>query len=789
MMRNAIASLLLLFPTILVAQDPMLPVTIDDQGRVLLEVRAPGTTMIHTSTLVTGLGATSPLLDRGQMGDVSLVRFERHGPRVLLVRFNDVHTTSATGAAARRAVAESFPRSVLASFEIVEERDDVMVVDATAFVLGDNFGIADALRQAGRGRASLDRSRSVPLSTGTGAFPRNTELRALLTFTVEEPDAVLRRHAPDGRSVSFEHQHSFLALPSDGYRPRAFHPRAGTFPHVVFDFSQGLNTDYRRRWIWRWRLVPSDRAAYQRGELVTPVNPIVYYLDPAIPEPYRTAFIEGGMWWNRLFEAAGFRNAFRIEPLPAGADPMDARYNVIQWVHRSERGPSIGPSYRDPRTGELIRALVRMDSYRSLVNHDIWMGFRPAAGANGLAFDSEGMAMARRRQHAAHEIGHTLGFAHNFIAATHNRASVMDYPVPLVTLDSDGGIDLSRAYEPGPGAFDRFAVRYAYTWFPDAAAERAGLAAIVREADAAGLRFITGGHAGPDGAFPDATTWVEGSNMLEALQRTLGVRARLIEAFDERALDPGEPYWFLNKRFAHVYLHHRTALQGAIKHIGGIEFSYALMGEPAVPVRRVPAEAQHAALDGILTAMDPRQLEVPDRIATLIPPQPHGWDDGWMWTGETAPIESDSGDVFNGLYVAHALAQEIADGLLHPERMNRALAAHNADAAYPGPDEVIAALIDRTWGEAEDPVAMVAQRAALDALLDLAGDARSAPAVRALAERRLAVLQESLERRRRGDGIGQAHRETARRDIMRYFAGDDDSELRPRPEPIPLPWP
>jgi hypothetical protein len=203
----------------------------------------------------------------------------------------------------------------------------------------------------------------------------------------------------------------------------------------------------------------------------------------------------------------------------------------------------------------------------------------------------------------------------------------------------------------------------------------------------------------------------------------------------------------------------------------------------------VPAEAQHAALEGILAALDPRQLEVPDRITTLIPPQPFGWDDGWMWSGETAPIASDSGDVFNGLHVAHAMAQEIADGLLLPERMNRALAAHSADAAYPGPDEIIGALIDRTWGEADGTIATAAQRAALDALLDLAGDARSAPAVRALAERRLAVLQESLERRRRGDIIGQAHRETALRDIVRYFAGDDELELRPRPAPIPLPWP
>jgi hypothetical protein len=771
----------------------MLPVTVDaENGKVLLEVRALDTDLIHTSTLVTGLGAPSPLLDRGQMGEVSLVRFERHGPRVLLVRVNDSHRVLDGNTALAQSVAESFPRSILAAFEIVDERDDALVVDATAFMLEDTYGIAQGLQNADRGRASLDRARSYVDARNTAAFPRNTEIRAVLTFKVEEPDAVLRRHAPDARSVTFEHQHSFLALPDDGYTPRVFHPRAGSFPHVFFDFAQGLDTDYRRRWIWRWRLVPSDPEAYLRGELTPPVTPIVYHLDPAIPEPYRSAFIEGGMWWNRVFEEAGFRDAFRIEPLPEGADPMDARYNVLHWVHRSERGPSVGPSYRDPRTGEIIRALVRMDSYRSLVNHDIWMGFRPAAGPNGPALDSEAMAMARRRQHTAHEIGHTLGLAHNFIAATQGRASVMDYPVPLVTLDDDGNIDLSDAYAPGPGAFDRFAIRYAYTWFPDAASERAGLAAIVREADAAGLRFITGGDASPAGSIPAATTWVEGDDMRAALQRTLAVRARLIEAFDERALDPGEPYWFLNKRFAHVYLHHRTALQGATKYLGGVEYSYALMGEGLVPTRRIPADEQRAALELLLSALDPQQLQVPDRVVDLMAPQPFGWSSGWMWSGETAPMNSDSGAVFNPLYIARSLAQEIVDGVLHPERMHRLQAAHASDPAYPSPDEVLGTLVDRTWGSSEGPHAALSravQRAVLDGLLDLAGDERTGAMVRAVAERRLIVLQDALERQRRGEPEDRAHREAAHRDIARYLAGDDDPARRPRPAPIPLPWP
>ncbi len=778
------------------AAEGLLPLHYDrDEGRILLEIPALDAPLIYTNTLAGGAGTTSPLLDRGQTGVNALVRFERHGPKVLLVQDNTDHRALDGREASRLAVAESFPRSVLAAMPVESDDDNGLVVDATDFILSDVWGVTERLRAAEAGEAELDRTRSHINERFSGSFETNTEIRAALTFNVRNAAARLAHHLPDPRVMSIEQHHSFIALPEDGYSPREFHPRAGIFPHMFFDFSLPLTSDYRQRWIARWRLVPSDPDAYLDGELVEPENPIVYHLDPAIPEPYRTAFREGGLWWNQAFEAAGFKDAFRILDLPEDANPMDARYNLIHWVHRQERGPSVGPHYNDPRTGEIIRTVVRMDSFRSLVNHDIWMGFLPAAGRDGLALDAEEMAMARRRQHSAHEIGHTLGLAHNFIAASHARASVMDYPVPLVRLDDDGHLDLSDAYADGIGDFDRFAIRYAYTWFPDADAEREGLQAIVDELDDSGLRFITGGHAAPQASMPDATVWVEGNDMFEATERTLTVRARLLENFDERALNAGEPHFLLNKRFAHVYLHHRTALQGLTKHVGGMDFAYTLAGDDLAPTAVIPADRQRAALELLLSALEPDALSVPERVNRLMTPEPFGWSTGWRGWVDERLIESPAGTAFDPTDLAHSLAQELIDNLLHRERLARVASFHARDPEQPSLHEVFDALLAATWGQQDGGVLReLTQRAALDGLLDLAGDARATARVRAAAAAALSRLQAQLDAAGRGrraatDADREAHLAAARRDLRRYFDGRDDPELRPRPAPVPLPWP
>jgi len=775
------------------ADDHLLPVRHDTAtGRVLLTILRPGEDMLYLNTLATGLGSMAAGLDRGQTGSEALVRFERRGARVLLVQRNTAFRAASGDEALRRSVEEAFPQSVLASFAIEEDGKGGITVDATDFLLSDVYGVAGQLRNARLGAFRSDRDRSYIDGAVTRSFTSNTEIRSVLTYVSDDPGADIHRHAPDGRSITLQQHHSFVRLPDPPLAMRPFDPRAGLFPISFFDFAQPFDADYRSRGVVRWRLEPRDPAAYVRGETVEPVTPIVYYMDPAIPEPYRSAFIDGGRWWNEVFEAAGWRNAFRIEPLPADADPMDARYPVIYWVHRTERGPSVGPSYRDPRTGEIIGTVVRMDSYRSLVDHDIYMGLVPAAGAEGLQLTAEQFSMARRRQHAAHEIGHTLGLAHNFIAATQDRASVMDYPYPLVRLDPQGRLDISEAYRASPGPHDILAIRYAYTWYPDAAAEAAGLRQLVRDAEAQGLRFVADAHAGAAGSIPGASQWVEGADMLSALERTMAVRRLLIDRFDTRAAQPGEALAVLNRRFAHVYFHHRYALTGAIKYIGGMDFGYAIAGEPTVTTRIAPPDDQRAALQRVLGALAPAELRIPDRVTTLLPPVPFGYD------ADLTLVPTPAGTAFDPLAAAHSLAQEILNGILHPERAARLVSFNARDTANPGLDEVLAAMVDATWGRSAQPddgagmdasLRRIAQRATLDAMLDLAASASATAQVRAITGDHLTALARQLATPGATTGEERGHRATAARDIERYLEGRLDPAARPRPAHVPLPWP
>lgn len=776
------------------AQDaPLVGVRVDaDRNRLLLEVPQArlGQDLLHQVVLATGGGQGALGLDRGQTGNEAVVRLERRGKRLVLLRDN--WTVRALGAseASRRAAAEGFPTSVVAQFPIERDSAGLITADATGLFLSDAYGIAEGIRRAQGGGARVDASRSWFDAARTKAFPRNAEIHAVLTFGVDNPGGALRRWSPDAASPTFELHHSLVALPAaEGYRPRRFDPRSGVFGSGFLDFGQGFDGTYRDAYANRWRLVPKDVAAYRRGEKVEPVTPVVYYLDPAVPEPYRTAFLEGGNWWNTVFEAAGWKNAFLVRELPAGADPMDARYNLIYWVHRVGPGPSVGPSFEDPRTGEIVRTVVRMDSWRSLVDYNIYAGLLPAAGPAGPGVSALDFTMARRRQHVAHEIGHTLGFQHNYYAHANDRSSVMDYPFPLITLDAQGRPDLSRAYRPFAGGWDSLAVRWAYTWYPDSAAEAAGLAAIVAEGLRRGLRFVGDQDADAPGSIPEATRWVEGRTMFDAVERTTAVRKVAIERFDERAVRPGEPLYLLNMRFAHVYLHHRYSLEGLVKYVGGMDYRYAMRGDGQVPTAIVPAAQQRRALAAVLDALEPAALAVPERVQALIPPAPPGGEPMFEWIGTAA------GTAFDEISLAGGLATEVIEGLLHRERLARVALFRARDATNPSLDEVLQAVVDRTWGVPPSAdghaqsLRRTVQRVVLNTLLDRAGDASALPDVRQVAALHLERLERRLAQATGGSPADQALRSSARREIARFLAGEDEPSSRSRFRVLPLPWP
>ena len=765
-------------------RDGFLPLYWDaTAGKLWLEIPRLDAELIYLVSLPAGMGSNDIGLDRSQPGGERIVRFERVGPRVLLVEPNTRYRAETKNAAERRAVEESFARSVLWGFTVAAEQGGRVLVDATEFALRDAHGVVGALRRARQGDYRLDASRSALYLPRTRGFPRNSEIEVTLTFTGDNPGAWVRDVTPTPEAITVRERQSFVALPEPGYEPRRSDPRAGFFGVAYADYATAIDAPLVQRVISRHRLARRD----PRARMSEPVRPIVYYLDPGVPEPVRSALLDGARWWNQAFEAAGYRDAFRVEILPDSADPMDVRYNVIQWVHRSTRGWSYGSSITDPRTGEIIKGHVNLGSLRVRQDFLIAEGLlAPYARGDEDARAAREMALARIRQLSAHEVGHTLGLAHNYIASAQGRASVMDYPHPLATLGPDGRIDVSDAYASGVGAWDLVAITWGYQDFPDGTDEARALDSIIAGARARGLTFLTDQDARPAGsAHPQTHLWDNGVDATAELGRVLAVRRAALQRLGENAVRRGAPLATIEETLVPLYLHHRYQTEAAVKLVGGVAYTYALRGDGQPPVGPVPAAAQLAALDAVLATLDPAALALPRGLLATIPPRPYTYESHRelfdRWTGLT----------FDAVSPAAAAAGMSVALLLHEERAARLVEQHALDAALPGLEAVIDRLVDRVFGPRpadayEAEIQRVVQRVLADGIQRLAGEA-DMPQVRAaatLALKQLAARADGMADQ--ADQAARAHFTAIAEDVRRYLArGYEPAERRGPPAPPP----
>lgn len=755
------------------------------EGKLWVEISRFEEDFLYYDSLPAGLGSNDVGLDRGQLGRERVVHFTRIGPKVLLVESNLGFRAAGGTEAEQRAVRDSFAQSVLGGFSVAVEDEGRVLVDATDFFLRDAHGVADTLKQGKQGDFKVDSARSAIYLPNTKNFPRNSEIEATLTFAGNEPGDWVREVAADSTALTLRQHHSLVQLPPPGYAPRAFDPRAGYFSTSYADYATPIGEPLQRQFITRHRLAKKDPAA-ARSE---PVEPIVYYLDSATPEPVRSALLEGARWWNQAFEAAGYVNAFRVEMFPEDADPMDARYNLIQWVHRSTRGWSYGNSIVDPRTGEILKGVVSLGSLRVRQDYLIAEGLlAPYETGRPASPEMEQMALARLRQLSAHEVGHTLGLGHNFIASTAGRASVMDYPPPFAQLRANGTIDLSDAYARGIGEWDKVAIAYGYQDFPTHTDEVKALAGILEAARARGLIFLTDEDARPAGsAHPQVHLWDAGTNAVDELQRMLALRSAVLARFSENVIQPGRPLATIEEALVPAYLMHRYQLEAAAKSIAGTAYTYALRGDGQVPLTPVAPAEQRRALEAILASLAPEVLKVPETLLKIIPPRPAGFPrHRELFANHTA-------GVFDALAPAEAAAEIAFAVLFDAGRAARLVEQHARDPQQPGLDEVLDRVIEATWRRpAGDNYAGEVQRtinySALAHFIELFSSASSTPQTKAIVGSRLRTLAATLAKSADAKSLAppqRAHLLQGQRMILDYFARPNDYIPLKIPPPPP----